>query len=162
MTRDEIAESIAYIPQKTYIFSGTIAENIIYGSSRKNIPEAEIGEAARVANLSGEIEHSLGGLSGTVLENGNNLSGGQRQRLAIARLVLRSPEILIFDEATSALDNSNEMTIQKNIEKLFKEKTILTIAHRLTTLKNCDRIFVFEEGRIVQEGTYDELAGRKG
>ena len=161
-TRDEIAESIAYIPQKTYIFSGTIADNIVYGSPRKNITEAEIGEAARVANLSEEIKNSLGGLSGTVLENGNNLSGGQKQRLAIARLILRSPEILIFDEATSALDNSNEMTIQKNIEKLFKERTILTVAHRLTTLKNCDRIFVFEKGRIVQEGTYDELAGRKG
>lgn len=162
ITRDEIAERIAYIPQRTYIFSGTIAENIVYGSSRKNITDAEIGDAARAANLSEEIEHSLGGLSGKVLENGNNLSGGQRQRLAIARLMLRSPEILIFDEATSALDNSNEMMVQKNIERLFKKKTILTIAHRLTTLKNCDRIFVFEKGRIVQEGTYGELAEREG
>ena len=162
VTRGEIAEKIAYIPQKTYIFSGTIADNIVYGSSRKNISEAEIGAAARVANLSDEIKNSLGGLSGKVLENGNNLSGGQRQRLAIARLALRSPEILIFDEATSALDNSNEVTIQKNIEKLFSEKTMLTIAHRLTTLKNCDRIFVFEKGRIVQEGTYDALAAREG
>lgn len=94
--------------------------------------------------------------------NGNNLSGGQRQRLAIARLILKSPEILIFDEATSALDNTNEIRIQRNIEQLFKDKTIITIAHRLTTLKNSDRIFVFEKGQIVQEGSFDELANREG
>lgn len=81
MTRDEIADKIAYIPQKTYIFSGTIRENIVYGCSRKNIAEIEIAKAAHIANLSDEITSSLGGLSGKVLENGNNLSGGQKQRL---------------------------------------------------------------------------------
>jgi len=162
MTRDEIADKIAYVPQKTYIFSGTIKENIIYGCSRKDITEAEIIEAAQTANLLNEITTSLGGLSGKVLENGTNLSGGQKQRLAIARILLKSPEILIFDEATSALDNTNEITVQKNIEKLFEGKTMITVAHRLGTLKNCDRIIVFEKGQIVQEGTFDELASRKG
>ena len=160
--REEIADRIAYVPQKTHIFSGTISENIIYGCQRENISDEEIIEAAKLANLYDEIQNSLGGLSGRVAENGNNLSGGQKQRLAIARLILKSPELLIFDEATSALDNTNEIKIQRNIEQLFKDKTMITIAHRLTTLKNTDRIFVFERGKIVQEGNFDELANREG
>ena len=162
MSRDEIAERIAYVPQKTYIFSGTIRENIVYGCTRKNISDKEITAAAKSANLLNEIEHSLGGLNGVVTENGNNLSGGQKQRLAIVRLILKSPKILIFDEATSALDNTNEMAIQRNLEELFKDATTITIAHRLTTLKNCDRILVFDKGSIVQEGTFDKLANAKG
>lgn len=160
--REEIADRIAYVPQKTHIFSGTIRENIIYGCERENIADEEVIRAAKLANLYEEIENSLGGLSGRVAENGNNLSGGQKQRLAIARLILKSPELLIFDEATSALDNTNEIKIQRNIEQLFKDKTMITIAHRLTTLKNTDRIFVFEQGKIVQEGNFDELANREG
>lgn len=160
--REEIADRIAYVPQKTHIFSGTIHENIVYGCQRKNISDEEVIKAAKLANLYDEIQNSLGGLSGRVAENGNNLSGGQKQRLAIARLILKSPELLIFDEATSALDNTNEIKIQRNIEQLFKDKTMITIAHRLTTLKNTDRIFVFERGRIVQEGNFDELANREG
>lgn len=160
--RKEIADRIAYVPQKTHIFSGTIRENIIYGCQRENISDEEIIRAAKLANLYDETQNSLGGLSGRVAENGNNLSGGQKQRLAIARLILKSPELLIFDEATSALDNTNEIKIQKNIEQLFKDKTMITIAHRLTTLKNTDRIFVFERGKIVQEGNFDELANRDG
>jgi ATP-binding cassette subfamily B protein len=160
--RDEIADRIAYVPQKTYIFSGSIRENITYGCFRKNITDEEIIRVAKLANLYDEMQESLGGLSGKVTENGNNLSGGQKQRLAIARLVLKSPEILIFDEATSALDNTNEIRIQRNLEQLFKDKTMITIAHRLTTLKNSDRILVFEKGWIVQEGSFDELAGREG
>jgi len=162
VSREEIADCIAYVPQKTYIFSGSIRDNIVYGCERENITNEEVIGAAKLANLYEEIENSLGGLSGRVAENGNNLSGGQKQRLAIARLILKSPELLILDEATSALDNTNETKIQRNIEQLFKDKTTITIAHRLTTLKNTDRIFVFERGRIVQEGTYDSLANQKG
>ena len=150
------------MPQKTQIFSGSIRDNIIYGCERENITDEEVVRAAKLANLYEEIENSLGGLSGRVAENGNNLSGGQKQRLAIARLILKSPELLILDEATSALDNTNETKIQRNIEQLFKDKTTITIAHRLTTLKNTDRIFVFERGKIVQEGTFDDLANQKG
>lgn len=162
ITRTEIAQKIAYVPQKTYIFSGTIKENIVYGCFRKNISEDEIISAAKKAHIYKEIVDSLGGLNGRVGENGNNLSGGQKQRLAIARLILKSPEIFIFDEATSALDNTNEVFIQNNIEELFKEKTMITIAHRLTTLKNNDRILVFDKGKIVQEGTFDNLSHEKG
>ena len=162
VSREEIAEKIAYVPQKTYIFSGTIKDNILYGCMRKNIKQEEIVEAAKKANIYDEIAHSLGGFEGRVTENGNNLSGGQKQRLAIARLILKSPEVFIFDEATSALDNTNEIAIQRNIERLFKDKTMITIAHRLTTLKNSDRILVFDKGKIVQEGTFNKLANQKG
>lgn len=161
LDRDQIAHQIAYIPQKTYVFSGTIRENIAYGVSGR-VTDATILKAIQAASISGEVKNRLGGLSGRVAENGNNLSGGQKQRLAIARLMLTSPEILIFDEATSALDNTNEMIIQKNIQKLFQDKTMIIIAHRLTTLKNCDRIFVFDKGRVVQEGTFSDLASHKG
>lgn len=109
-----------------------------------------------------EINNSLGGLNGKVAENGKNLSGGQAQRIAVARLILKSPELFIFDEATSALDNTSEVLIQKNIEQLFKNKTMITIAHRLTTLKNSDRILVFDKGKIVQEGNFNELANKEG
>jgi len=162
VSREEIAEKIAYVPQKTYIFSGTIKDNILYGCMRKNIKQEEIVEAAKKANIYDEIVRSLGGFEGRVTENGNNLSGGQKQRLAIARLILKSPEVFIFDEATSALDNTNEIAIQRNIERLFKDKTMITIAHRLTTLKNSDRILVFDKGKIVQEGTFNKLANQKG
>ncbi|KKU67417.1 MAG: YwjA [Parcubacteria group bacterium GW2011_GWA2_47_16] len=162
MDRKEIADRIAYVPQKTHIFSGSIRDNIVYGCERENTTDEEVIRAAKLANLYKEIENSLGGLSGRVAENGNNLSGGQKQRLAIARFILKSPELLILDEATSALDNTNETKIQRNIEQLFKDKTTITIAHRLTTLKNTDKIFVFERGRIVQEGTFDGLANQKG
>lgn len=162
ISREEIAQKIAYVPQKNYIFSGTIKENIVYGCYRANVSEEEIISAAKKAHIYKEIIDFLGGLNGRVGENGNNLSGGQKQRLAIARLILKSPELFIFDEATSALDNTNEVLIQKNIEQLYKDKTMITIAHRLTTLKNNDRIFVFDKGNIVQTGIFDELANEKG
>ncbi|MFA6917376.1 MAG: ABC transporter ATP-binding protein [Candidatus Gracilibacteria bacterium] len=161
LTRKEIAQKIAYVPQKTYIFSGTIKDNILYGCSRK-VEDDEIIDVAKKASIYNEIRYKLGGLSGRVAENGNNLSGGQKQRLALARLILKSPDILIFDEATSALDNTNEIIIQKNIEKIFSDKTMITVAHRLSTLKNSDRILIFDEGRIVQEGDFNKLANSEG
>jgi ATP-binding cassette, subfamily B, bacterial len=161
LTREELAERISYVPQRTYIFSGTIRANITYGCSRK-VSDAEIISAAKKANIYHEIQTKLGGFSGKVAENGNNLSGGQKQRLALARLILKSPDILIFDEATSALDNTNEAIIQENIEKIFAHKTTITIAHRLTTLKKSDRILVFDKGKIVQQGDFKSLSKKKG
>ncbi|MFA5076768.1 MAG: ABC transporter ATP-binding protein [Patescibacteria group bacterium] len=162
LSREEIASEIAYVPQKTYIFSGTVKENIIYGCQRQNITDEEVILAAKMANIYEEINESLGGLLGYITENGNNLSGGQKQRLAIARIILKSPKILIFDEATSALDNINEVTIQQHLEKYFKNSTIITIAHRLTTLKNTNQILVMDKGKIVQTGTFDQLANQPG
>ncbi|MDO8576155.1 MAG: ABC transporter ATP-binding protein [bacterium] len=161
VTREEVAARIAYIPQKSYVFRGTILENITYGCSRK-VSTEEVQEAARRANILEEIQTSLGGFEGFVAEIGNNLSGGQKQRLALARLMLESPELLILDEATSALDNTNEAIVQKNLEAAFSGATVITIAHRLTTLRNADRILVFQEGAIVQEGTYRQLSQKDG
>lgn len=160
--RKDLAERIAYVPQKTYIFSGTVKENIVYGSTKKKINEKEVIEAAKKARIWSEIKNSLGGLDGKINEQGNNLSGGQKQRLAIARIIFHAPEIIIFDEATSALDNSNESSIQKTLESIFNDKTMITIAHRLSTLKSCDRILVFDQGKISQEGTYKKLSEAEG
>ncbi|WP_050740496.1 ABC transporter ATP-binding protein [Acetobacterium bakii] len=161
VSRQELAAKVAYVAQKPFIFSGTIKDNIVYGS-RRSISEDEMIEAARNAHIYEEIIESLGGFDGIVSENGNNLSGGQRQRLALARVMLQDPELIIFDEATSALDNTNEAIIQHNIERIFKNKTVITIAHRLTTLNNTDRILVFDEGEIVQEGDFKTLAEASG
>ncbi len=119
-------------------------------------------EAARNACILDEIQDSLGGFNSLISENGNNLSGGQRQRLAMARVMLQTPQLIVFDEATSALDNTNEAIIQQNIERIFRQKTVITIAHRLTTLKNADRILVFDAGQIVQEGDFKSLSATKG
>jgi len=161
VSRQELAEKVAYVAQKPFVFSGTIKENIIYGCNRA-VPQEEINEAAKNACILDEIQESLGGFDGQVSESGNNLSGGQRQRIALARVMLKSPELIIFDEATSALDNTNEAIIQENIERIFKNKTIITIAHRLTTLKNADRILVFEDGKILQDGDFKTLSETGG
>jgi ATP-binding cassette subfamily B protein len=161
ISREELAESIAYVPQKPFVFSGTIKDNILYGCPQK-VTEEQLFEAAKNACILDEIQESLGGFGGAVFENGNNLSGGQRQRLALARVMLQTPQLIIFDEATSALDNTNEAIIQQNIERIFNQKTIIMIAHRLTTLKNADRILVFDAGKIVQEGDFESLSKTKG
>ena len=161
VSREELADKIAYVSQKPFVFSGTIKDNILYGC-QQTVSDEELFEAARNACILDEIQESLGGFDGTISENGNNLSGGQRQRLALARVMLQSPQLIIFDEATSALDNTNEAIIQQNIERIFKQKTIITIAHRLTTLKNADRILVFDTGKIVQEGDFKSLSETKG
>ena len=161
ISREELAEKIAYVPQKPFVFSGTIKDNILYGCHQK-VTKEELLEAARNACILDEIQESLGGFKGRISENGNNLSGGQRQRLALARVMLQTPDLIIFDEATSALDNTNEAIIQQNIERIFRHKTTITIAHRLTTLKNADRIVVFDAGKIVQEGDFKSLSGTKG
>ncbi|MEI6499012.1 MAG: ABC transporter ATP-binding protein, partial [bacterium] len=161
ISRESIAQKIAYVPQKPYIFSGTVRENIMYGNG-ESISDKEIIEASKLANIWDEIEGSLGGLNGKIAEGGNNISGGQKQRLAIARMMLSNPDLIILDEATSALDSSNEAIIQKNIEEKFHNKTIVIIAHRLTTLRNCDRILVFDQGEIAQSGKYYELSRSEG
>lgn len=157
VSRKEIGKRVAYIPQKTYIFSWSIEDNVLYWINRK-VTKEEIYDALKKASIYDEVVRVLGGLQWVVSENWNNLSGGQKQRIALARLLLQSPDLLIFDEATSALDNTNELIIQKNIESFFADKTVITIAHRLTTLKHADRIVVFDKWEIVQEWTYDELA----
>ncbi len=163
LSRADLAKIIALVPQNPFLIAGTIYENICYGLE-KEPGEEEVREAVEKANLLSFIDSLPEGLHTRIAEKGGNLSGGQKQRIAIARIFLRKPEILILDEATSALDNTSERIIQKQIEDL-KEKTgmtVISIAHRLTTLKNCDNIIVMKEGKIAESGTYDALIAKKG
>lgn len=163
MTRSDIAGLIALVPQNPFLIAGTIRDNICYGVNEE-VPEAEIEEAARKAYIYDFIDSLPERFDTLIAEGGGNLSGGQKQRIAIARIFLRSPEIVILDEATSALDNTSERHIQLEIEKM-KEKegvTVISIAHRLTTLENCDEILVFDQGHISQRGRYADLIREKG
>lgn len=163
LSRKEIADIIALVPQNPFLIAGTLYENICYGLEDEPTL-AEINEAIKKANLYDFINSLPDKLYTMIAEHGNNLSGGQKQRIAIARIFLRKPKILVLDEATSALDNTSEKQIQNEIEKLKEENqmTIISIAHRLTTLKNCDDIIVVNHGKIVQSGRYDELVKTDG
>ncbi|MBR2704423.1 MAG: ABC transporter ATP-binding protein [Clostridia bacterium] len=163
LSRKDISETIALVPQTPFLIAGTIYDNICYGIDEE-VPLEAVEEAARRACILDYINSLPDKFNSIISEGGNNLSGGQRQRIAIARIFLRKPKILILDEATSALDNTSEKFIQNEIEKLQEENhtTIISIAHRLTTLKNCDRIIVFNKGEIVEDGKYQELIDQGG
>lgn len=153
--RAAIAQQFAYVGQNPFVFSGTIAGNISYGNG--DVSQEKIEEAARLAHLHDEILQMPGGYQARVSEHGLNLSGGQRQRLAIARILLKRAPLLILDEATSALDNISERGVQRALGLSSGERTTILIAHRLSTLHDCNRILVFDQGRIVGVGTYEEL-----
>ena len=159
-TREDVSRILGYVGQNPFVFSGTIAENIAYGNEKAT--REDVRRAAELAYIHDEIMMMPGGYDAEVTERGQNLSGGQRQRLAIARILLRQPPILILDEATSALDNISERHVQRALGLTSADRTTILVAHRLTTLKDADRIMVFDEGRIVEVGTYDELVQRGG
>ena len=163
LSRTVLAENVALVPQTPFLTADTVCHNICYGMKREVSPE-EVREAARKANIAADIEQLEGGYQFVLAEGGTNLSGGQRQRIALARIFLKKPRILILDEATSALDNTSEKRIQAEIEKMKEEcgTTVLSIAHRLSTLQNCDEIIVMDKGCIVQRGTYRELERAPG
>ncbi len=163
LTRQELAELVVLVPQRPFLIAGSIYRNICYGLP-DGVPLEEVRRAARRASIADDIEKMPGGYDFVVAEGGHNLSGGQCQRIALARVFLRKPRILILDEATSALDNTSEKKIQAELELLKAEcgTTILSIAHRLTTLRNCDEIVVVDQGRIVQQGTYEALLQQPG
>ncbi len=163
LSRTVLAENVALVPQTPFLIADTVYHNICYGMKREVSPE-EVREAARKANIAADIEQLEGGYQFVLAEGGTNLSGGQRQRIALARIFLKKPRILILDEATSALDNTSEKRIQAEIEKMKEEcgTTVLSIAHRLSTLQNCDEIIVMDKGCIVQRGTYRELERAPG
>jgi len=159
MTLKSLRSNIGIVSQDVFLFAGTIRENIAYG--RLDASEAEIVEAARRARLAEFIADLPEGLDTVIGERGVKLSGGQKQRLAIARIFLKNPPILILDEATSALDTETERAIQQSLAELAEGRTTLVIAHRLATIANADRILVIENGRIVEQGDHRELLGRK-
>jgi len=150
-----LRSSIAIVPQEVVLFAGSIYDNIRYG--RLEATETEIIGAARVANAHEFINRLEKKYETEVGERGVQLSGGQRQRIAIARAVLRDPRILLLDEATSALDTESEIAVQEALDRLMQGRTSFIIAHRLSTVYRCDRIFVLEKGKIVEEGRHEEL-----
>jgi ATP-binding cassette subfamily B protein len=160
VTRDSLRENIGIVTQETYLFHDTIAANLRY--ARPEATVAQVEEACRAANIHEIIAAMPEGYDTIVGERGHKLSGGERQRLAIARVLLKNPRILILDEATSALDNENEALIQAALVPLMAGRTSLVVAHRLTTIINADRIFVLEGGRIVESGNHEELLARNG
>src|SRR5690606_5177424 len=154
-----LRSNIGIVSQDVFLFAGTIRENIAYG--RLDATEEEIAEAARRARLDRVIADLPDGLDTVIGERGVKLSGGQKQRLAIARIFLKNPPILILDEATSALDTETERAIQQSLAELSRGRTTLVIAHRLATIVNADRILVVENGRIVEQGAHHELLRRE-
>ncbi|MEH2368628.1 ABC transporter ATP-binding protein [Nostoc sp.] len=150
-----LRRQIGIVPQETIMFSGTIAQNIAFGQYIFDIKAVK--EAAKIANAHQFISQLPEGYKTWVGERGVNLSGGQRQRIAIARAVLLNPQILILDEATSALDSESEALVQEALERLMEKRTVFIIAHRLSTVRRCDRILVLEQGQIVESGTHEEL-----
>jgi len=150
--------SIGYVPQQIFLADDTVAANIAFGVDPENINFQSIERAAKIANLDMFVINELPNKYQTVVgERGVRLSGGQRQRIGIARALYHNPKVLILDEATSALDNQTEQTVMYEINKLRKDLTIILIAHRLNTIKNCDVIFRFEKGQLVTQGTFNEL-----
>ncbi|MBR1806556.1 MAG: ABC transporter ATP-binding protein [Selenomonadaceae bacterium] len=157
---DSLRREVGMIQQDTFLFSATVRDNIAYG--RPDATDAEIVEAAKLAEAHDFIAALPNGYDTFVGERGVKLSGGQKQRLAIARMFLRDPKILILDEATSALDNETERQIQRAMQKLSQNRTTITVAHRLATVRNSNRILVLERGNITEEGTHENLMARRG
>lgn len=156
----DLRRSIGLVSQDVFLFHGTVAENIAYGSFNATLDE--ITRAANVAEAHDFIAALPDGYDTIVGERGQKLSGGQRQRLAIARALLKNPPILVLDEATSAVDNETEAAIQKSLEKITKERTVIAIAHRLSTVRNAHCIYVMEQGTLIESGTHEQLLSKDG
>jgi ABC-type multidrug transport system fused ATPase/permease subunit len=157
---NSLRRKMAVVSQDTFIFNTSVWNNIAYGT--EGASEDEILEAARLANALEFIQEMPEEFETQLGDRGVRLSGGQRQRLAIARALLRNPEILILDEATSALDSVSERLIQESLEKLSVGRTVIAIAHRLSTIVRADKVVVLEQGRIVEQGGYQELLEQGG
>ena len=160
ITLKSLRQNIGIVQQDVYLFAGTVYDNIAYGNPKAT--REQVIEAAKLAGAHEFISELKDGYDSYVGERGVKLSGGQKQRISIARVFLKNPKILILDEATSALDNESEYLVSKSLERLAKGRTTLTIAHRLTTIQNADRILVLTENGIVEEGNHKELLDKKG
>lgn len=159
-TLDSLRQQVGIVPQETILFNGSVYDNILYG--RLDATKEEIEAAARAANAHDFIMDLPQGYDTMLGDRGVNISGGQRQRIAIARAILKDPRILILDEATSALDTESERVVQEALNRLMIGRTSIIIAHRLSTIKNADRILVMEKGKLVEDGTHDELMEKGG
>jgi len=160
VTQDSLHAGISLIPQDPQLFHRTLRENIRYG--RLDASDEEVEEAARKAHAHDFIGDIAQGYDAMVGERGIKLSGGQRQRVAIARVILKNAPVLILDEATSSLDSITERAIQETLDEVMRGKTVLVVAHRLSTIAHLDRILVFDAGRIIEDGSHPELLARRG
>jgi subfamily B ATP-binding cassette protein MsbA len=160
VTMKSLRDQIAIVTQQTILFNDTVRNNIAYGDPSRS--DEEVIVAAKAAHAYDFIMELPNGFDTVVGESGARLSGGQQQRLSIARALLKNAPILILDEATSALDTESEREVQKALENLMKNRTTFVIAHRLSTIKKADRIAVMQEGRIIEEGTHDDLLAKNG
>ena len=156
----DVRQRFGVVPQDPYFFSTTIRENLLV--VKPAATEEQIRDVCEMASIWGFIEQLPDGLDTIIGEGGARLSGGQRQRLAIARALLHGPDYFVFDEATSALDTVSERMVQEAFSRILPGKTAIFIAHRLSTVKDCDRIIVLDEGRIVQDGTFEQLRNEPG
>lgn len=157
---DSLARSIGVVSQETYLFHASVADNLRF--AKPDATDAEIAEAARAAQIHDHIASLPEGYDTLVGERGYRFSGGEKQRLAIARTILRDPPVLILDEATSALDTRTEHAVQQAIDNLSAGRTTITIAHRLSTVRDADQIVVLDAGRIAERGTHEELLKADG
>lgn len=155
-----LRRSIGYVTQESFLFDTTIAENLRL--AKHDASDDELWAALQAAEAESFVRHLDDGLNARVGERGSRLSGGQRQRLSIARVLVKDPAILLLDEATSAIDNQTERSIQVALERLRQNRTTLVIAHRLSTVRSADQIYVLDAGRVIQHGTHDEMIATPG
>jgi ATP-binding cassette subfamily B protein len=160
ITLSSLRSNIGIVSQSVFLFDGTVRENIAYGAP--DATDEEIVAAAKRANIHDFVSSLERGYETHVGERGVKLSGGQRQRIAIARVFLKNPKLLILDEATSALDNATEMQIQSSLEELSRGRTVIVVAHRLSTVKGADEIVVVDSNGVAERGTHDELVALDG
>ena len=160
LTLDSVRRNCGIVQQDVFLFSGTVKENILYG--RLDATDDEVIEAAKKANIHDFVMGLEHGYDTEIGERGVRLSGGQKQRISIARVFLKDPAILILDEATSALDNTTELLIQQALDDLCKGRTSIVVAHRLSTVRNADEIAVILDGKVIEQGTHDQLMARGG
>ena len=160
LTAASLRQNIGIVQQDVYLFNASIKENILYG--KPDATDEEVIQAAKRANIHDYVMTLDEGYDTQIGERGVRLSGGQKQRLSIARVFLKNPPILILDEATSALDNTTEILIQQALDELCRGRTTIVVAHRLSTIKNADEIAVISDGKILEQGTHDQLLEKAG